>query len=150
MGASRRIASALALVAIGMVGCDGDGEGDRGDERGGDAEGVVEVPWLIARPSGGDRTLRIGYESDPCTRARQAAVDEGEREVTVTLLDPQRDPRQGCIQVVKPGCVTVALEEPLAGRRVVDGAKVRFPQAKRGIDRPPFSRFGRCRAIPSR
>jgi hypothetical protein len=104
------------------------------------------VPWLEARPAAGG--LRIGYESDPCTRARAARVEEGDEEVTVTLLDPERDPQQACIAIVAPGCAVVPLSAPLGDRRVLDGAPDPFPQRKRGVRELPFSRFGRCRPVP--
>ena len=117
-------------------GCDG-GEGGGG---GGDDEGGVKVPWLVARAAPDARQLRIGYTSDPCTRAREARVEESDEEVHVTLIDTRRDPRRACIQIVKPGCVVVSLDEPLGRRRITGG--------ERG--RGSFTRFGRCRPIPSR
>ena len=127
----------LAVGAVGLLapGCE--------EEKSG-----VPVPWLRAEPASSGRGLKIGYESDPCTQARKARVDEERGVVTVTLLDPQRDPDQACIQVVRPGCVTLRLPEPLGNRRVVDGARDPFPQRKRGADRLPFSRFGRCPPVP--
>lgn len=114
---------------------------------GGDHSGV-SVPWLRVEAVSGDRVVKIGYESDPCTRAREARVEEGKRAVTVTLLDPERDPEEACIALAKPGCVTVRLPETLGGRSVVDGAAEAFPKRRRGAERLPFSRFGRCRPVP--
>lgn len=106
------------------------------------------MPWLRTEPVAGDGALKIGYTSDPCTRAREARVEEQERMVVVTLIDPERDPEQVCIQLAVPGCVTVRLDGPLGDRRVVDGARDPFPQRKRGAERLPFSRFGLCRPVP--
>jgi hypothetical protein len=108
----------------------------------------VAVPWLRVEPISGGHILRVGYESDPCTRARRALVEEGRHAVTVTLLDPERDPERVCIAIVRPGCVSVRLERPLAGRRLVDGARDRF--RRRGADRRPFGRFGVCRPVAVR
>jgi hypothetical protein len=92
----------------------------------------------------------MGYHTDPCTHVRKANVEEEERRVVVTLLDPERDPRQACIQLAVAGCVTVRLREPLGDRRVEDGSlqHQRFPQMKRGAERTPLRRFGRCRPVP--
>lgn len=125
---------ALATFVLVAAGCESDGGG-------------VPVPWLRAEPDSDGSVLKIGYESDPCTRARRARVED-RRAVTVTLLDPERDPEQACIALAKPGCVTVRLAAPLGGRRILDGAPDAFPQSKRGEDRPPFSRFGPCRPVP--
>ena len=132
------LAIAASLAACG--GDDGGGSSDRVDG--------VPVPWLVVKADGSEETLRIGYESDPCTRARLAAVEFDEEAVTVTLSDPERDPRKACVALADPGCVTVRLSEPLAGRRVVDGAPDAFPQRKRGTRNLPFSRYGACRPVP--
>lgn len=125
---------ALATFALVAAGCEADGGG-------------VPVPWLSAEGFGG-RVVKIGYENDPCTRARQARVEEDRRAVTVTLLAPERDPERPCVALAKPGCVTVRLAGPLGGKRVVDGAPQPIPHSKRGADRLPFRRFGRCRPVP--
>jgi hypothetical protein len=106
------------------------------------------VRWLRVKPSSDGRILDFGYESDPCTRARRAGVDQGRRVVTVTLLDPDRDPEQACIAIVRPGCVSVPLERPLAGRRVEGGARKSSRRTAPSVDRRPFSRFGRCKPVP--
>ena len=97
------------------------------------------MPWAVAEPGEGS-SLRIGYESDPCTRAREARVEETDDRVVVELFDPERDPKKACIQIAKPGCVVVRLEQPLRHRRVVGGEG----------PRRPIARFGPCRPIPSR
>jgi hypothetical protein len=104
----------------------------------------VPVPWLRATPSPDGRVLKIGYESDPCTRARKARVEVEDRVITVTLFNPMRDPEQACIAIVRPACVTVQLTDPVGSRRLVDGAPNRFPQTEREAERLPFSRYGRC------
>ena len=51
--------------------------------------------------------------------------------------------------LAKPGCVLVALERPLAGRRLVDGSQVVLPlRNRRRAERTVFRRFGRCRPVP--
>ncbi len=103
----------------------------------------------MARPAGA-RALDLGYQGTVCARAREALVKESERTVTVTLLDPRADPTRACIALARPGCAKVRLGAPLGTRRVVDGARDAFRQRKRGAERLPFARFGRCRPVPVR
>lgn len=126
---------ALAALVLSVPGC---GAGERG----------ITVPWTDAQPASGGRVLEVGYVRDPCTRVRAARVEEGSRSVTVTLLDPERDPEEVCNLLGVPGCATVRLSEPLAGRRVVEGAADPFPQRRRGTEDLPFLRFGACRPVP--
>ena len=118
-----------------MAGCGGGSGGGSGAELG------VPVPWIKAEPSGS--ALRVGYEVDPCTRARRVRVEEGERLVKVTLGDPERDPKKACIGVVERHCALVRLGKPLGTRRVVDGAPHVRPRS-RAI---PIERYGVCRPI---
>ena len=141
----RPFASAAALAVAVLVGCaDDGGPGDGTLDPGRGPEGYP-VPWVRAEPSAGGRVLRLGYESDPCTQARAAVVDETDDRITVTLLDPDRDPQQACIAIVKTGCAAVELEEPVAGRRVVNGAPERYDISE--LKRLPFTRYGRCRPV---
>ena len=126
----------FGLTLVG-VGCAGDS-----------AREAVTVPWITARPADGGRLLRIGYESDPCTRARQARVEENRETVSVTLLDPDREPQQACILLAEPGCAVVVLDEPLNGRRVVDGAEEQIPVDESDLRDLPFSRYEPCRRVP--
>ena len=71
-------------------------------------------------------------------------VEESQREVEVSLYDDAKDPEQACIQVLKPGCAIVKLEEPLGKRRAVDGAQNAAAQKP-----VPLERFGPCRPVPS-
>jgi hypothetical protein len=87
----------------------------------GDENPGVAVRWRRTEPTGDGRELRIGYESDPSTRSREARVKE-DRIMKVTLYDSERDPDQACIQTARPGCVTVRLSAPVRQRRVADGA----------------------------
>jgi hypothetical protein len=143
-------AAPLALLGViaSFAGCGGDDDGGGGDGAGPERPTGSAIVWLDARGGAGEREVRIGYETDPCTRARRAVVAEEEDTVTITLLDPERNPREECIQLAKPGCARVALEAPLAGRRVVDGAPGAFPPRIRRQDTRPFRVFGRCRPVP--
>ena len=101
----------------------------------------MPVPWVRAEPSGS--ALRVGYEVDPCTRARRVRVEEGERLVKVTLGDPERDPKKACIGVVKRHCALVRLGKPLGTRKVVDGA----PHVRKRNDSIPIDRYGVCTPV---
>jgi hypothetical protein len=141
-------AALVVVAAIGAASCgddadDGGGDGGERERRTG-----AQIVWLEARGAPDERRVRIGYETDPCTRAREAEVAETSRTVTITLLDPERDPSDVCIQLAKPGCATVALERALGTRKVVDGAPGAFPPAIRRQDRRPFSVFEPCRRVP--
>jgi len=129
----------LAVLAIAVAACGEDGGAGVGD--------AIQVPWLEARAAAGGRALNLGYVNDPCTRARRALVEEDEESVTITLLDPERDPDEVCIQLAKPGCARVPLADPLAGRRVVDGAE-RQPGRGQEIGDTSFRRFRPCRPVP--
>jgi hypothetical protein len=118
------------------VGCGG-GDG------GGSAELGIPVPWIRAAAPEGGRILQIGYETDPCTKARRARVDLGERTVTVTLGDPERDPKKACIGIVRRHCALVRLDEPAGTRKIVDGA----PGPRRRNPDVPIERFGACRPV---
>jgi hypothetical protein len=101
----------------------------------------VPVPWLRAAPSGS--SLRLGYESDPCTRARRARVEEGDRLVKVTLGDTQRDPKKACIGVVERHCVVVQLAKPLGSRKAVDGTL----HARRRSQELQIEQYGHCQPV---
>ena len=88
--------------------------------------------------------MRIGYQVDPCTHVRAAAVDAGEREVKITLGDSKRDPKKACIGVVERHCVLVALADPLGSRKVVDGA----PGPRARSRELPLDAYGPCRRVP--
>jgi hypothetical protein len=127
---------ALSLVAAlaAAAGCGGGGGGSA-------AELGVPIPWIQAKPS--DSALRVGYETDPCTRARRVRVEEGELLVKVTLGDPGRDPKKACVGVVERHCALVRLGKPLGTRKVVDGAPHVRPR-NRGI---PIERYGVCSPV---
>jgi hypothetical protein len=106
-----------------------------------ESPGGVEVPWLTAVADG--RDARIGYETDPCTRARAATLVRRGSRVVVTLYDTERDPKKACIQVVERRCASFRMSEVLGGQEFLDGAQ-------RGRDRRgdmPIERFGRCHPV---
>ena len=101
----------------------------------------MPIPWIKADPSGS--ALRVGYEVDPCTRARRVRVEEGGRQVKVTLGDPERDPKKACIGVVERHCALVPLGKPLGTRKVVDGA----PHVRARNRTIPIDRYGVCQPV---
>ncbi|HJR46114.1 MAG TPA: hypothetical protein VJ927_10975 [Actinomycetota bacterium] len=88
---------------------------------------VRPVGWENARLTPNGRSLRITYWSgvEPCNVLDRVDLRYGDEEVAVTLFegyDP--DARDvACIEVALRKVVVVALEEPLGGRRITDGAR---------------------------
>ena len=102
----------------------------------------MPVPWTTAVANG--PAVRIGYETDPCTKARRATLERRDNRVVVTLYDTERDPKQACIQILERGCVSFRMAQGLGGQKLVDGAP-RARERSRGI---PIERFGACRPVP--
>lgn len=89
--------------------------------------GVRPIPWDRARVAADDRSLTIDFTSgvEPCYVLDDVRVRYAPRGVTVTLLEGHA-PGAGdvaCIEIAELKSVRVELEEPLAGRRIVDGAR---------------------------
>lgn len=83
--------------------------------------------WESARVLGDDqRWLRLHFWKgvEPCEVLDDVVVDYGEDEVTVTLLlgRAQDAGDVACIEIVEYHSVTVALDEPIGRRNLVDGA----------------------------
>jgi hypothetical protein len=123
---------------LGVLGCGGRDGGGSGDQLG------VRVPWIKAASAQGGRAVRVGYEVDPCTRVRGAAVEAGEREVKITLGDSKRDPKKACVGVVERHCALVGLADPLGARKVLDGA----PGPRARSRERPIEAYGPCRRVP--
>jgi hypothetical protein len=121
------------------AGCGSSGRAESPNEQLG-----VRVPWIKAAPAEGGRAVRLGYQVDPCTRARRARVQVEEREVKVTLGDSKRDPKKACVGVVERHCALVDLPEPIGSRKVVDGAVA--PRAR--SHGRPIGDYGRCETVP--
>lgn len=85
------------------------------------------VAWEAARPTPDGRHLRIVYWSgvEPCNVLDHVQIDYARDEITVTVFegsDPQQ-PDTVCIEIALRKVVRVALDEPIDGRKIVDGAK---------------------------
>lgn len=105
---------------------DVDGKPERVRPRPGMAD-VRRVPWEAARQIPDGRHLRIVYWSgvEPCNVLDHVEIEYTPEEITVTLYegsDPEQ-PDAVCIEVALRKVVRVALEEPIDGRKIVDGAK---------------------------
>ena len=104
----------------------GDGRAQRVRPRSGMAD-LRPVGWDKARPRSSGRALRITYWSgvEPCNVLDRVDVDYSPKEITVTLFEGH-DPEAGdvaCIEIALLKAVVVDLEEPVDGRKIVDGAE---------------------------
>jgi hypothetical protein len=90
---------------------------------------VRAVGWDRVDVAGDDRTLTIHFWSgvEPCYVLDRVDVRYGDDAVTVTLFeghDPSADDEDMvCIEIALAKSVTIALDEPLAGRDLIDGAE---------------------------
>ncbi len=88
---------------------------------------VRPVPWESAHPTPDRRHLRIVFWSgvEPCNVLDHVEIEYAPDEITVTLFegsDPEQ-PDVACIEVALRKVVRVALDEPIDGRPITDGAK---------------------------
>ena len=88
---------------------------------------VRPVGWDKARQTPDGRKLRITYWSgvEPCNVLDRVDVAYGPDEIVVTLYeghDPEAED-VACIEIAVKKVVVVALEQPVDGRRIVDGAR---------------------------
>ena len=88
---------------------------------------VRAVGWDKAKPSASGRSLRVTYWSgvEPCNVLDRVKVDYSASKITVTLFEGH-DPDAGdvaCIEIALLKVVKVALDEPVDGRKIVDGAR---------------------------
>lgn len=85
-----------------------------------------QVAWEKARQTPSGRSLRITYWSgvEPCNVLDHVDVRYAPSKITVTLFeghDPDAED-VACIEIALRKVVRVPLEEPVNGRRIVDGA----------------------------
>ena len=88
---------------------------------------VRPVGWEKARQTPDGRKLRITYWSgvEPCNVLDRVDVAYGPEEIVVTLYeghDPDAED-VACIEIAVKKVVVVGLEQPVDGRRIVDGAR---------------------------
>jgi hypothetical protein len=90
---------------------------------------VRAIGWDRVDVSGDGRTLTVHFWSgvEPCSVLDRVDVRYGDDAVTITLFeghDPSADDEDvACIEIAVAKSVTITLDEPLAGRDVVDGAE---------------------------
>ncbi len=87
---------------------------------------VHPVAWEKARQAASGRALKVTYWTgvEPCNVLDHVDVRYGSREITLTLYeghDPA-EPDTACIEVAVQRVVEVRLDEPVQGRKIVDGA----------------------------
>jgi hypothetical protein len=80
-------------------------------------------PWDSARPRGPD-TLLVAFYSGvhQCYGVDRVEVDYAPRKVSVTLFVCRNRNAQICVEIAEYQALEVALDEPIAGRKIVDGA----------------------------
>ena len=87
---------------------------------------VRPVGWESAKPIG-DRTVRVKFWSgvEPCNVLDRVETEYGPKSVTITLYEGHTptDEDVACIELALLKQTTVELEEPLDGRKIVDGAR---------------------------
>ena len=109
--------------------------GTTGGDGGSGAEFTTPRPGMVdPRPvafeeaivADDDRTITVFYWSgvEPCSVLDRVEVEPGETEVVITLFEGGDPEAQGvaCIAIAQRKAVQVVLDEPVAGRDVVDGA----------------------------
>ena len=104
----------------------GEGRAERVRPRPGMAD-LRRVAWEKARQTSSGRALRVTYWSgvEPCNVLDHVEVDYAQKEIAVTLFEGH-DPEAGdvaCIEIALQKAVVVKLDEPVDGRKVVDGAR---------------------------
>jgi hypothetical protein len=87
---------------------------------------VHAVPWTSVKSGAGD-TILVRYYSgiEPCVVLDHVEVSYGEREVAVTVYEGAEPGSEDepCPEIAMAKEVAVDLDEPLGGRKVVDGAR---------------------------
>jgi hypothetical protein len=89
--------------------------------------GLVDVrpqPWDKARVLD-SRTVEVRFYGgvEECYGVARVDVDYRKRSVVITLYSGRVPAAEVCIEIAVLKAVRVDLDEPLAGRRVVDGAE---------------------------
>jgi hypothetical protein len=88
---------------------------------------VRPIQWARARVSDDGKTVTVVYWGgvEPCEVLDHVAVEESSDAITITLFsghDPT-EPDTACIELAQKEGVRVTLDEPVGGRKIVDGAK---------------------------
>jgi hypothetical protein len=88
--------------------------------------GLVDVRWHnwdSAKPIG-PQQIRVGFYGgvEECEGLARVRVDETDQAVTITLFVGRVPTAEVCIEIAVLKSVTVELDRPLEGRRILDGA----------------------------
>jgi hypothetical protein len=84
---------------------------------------VRPVPWEKAEPLG-PRTLLVSFYSGvhQCYGVDRVDVEYTPEQVVVTLFVGRHKDAQICVEIAEYQAIEVELDEPLGGRKIVDGA----------------------------
>jgi hypothetical protein len=89
-------------------------------------QGLLDIrpqPWDDARPTGSRTVLMTFYAgTTECYGVDRVDVGYGSNAVTLTLFVGRMRGNQICIEIAEYQAVRVSLDEPLDGRKVLDGA----------------------------
>lgn len=129
----------LALIALVMCVAASCGEGDGRDGATGNetvpvttpsstptTTEVSETPWVAAATQSDDRSVAVTFEVEGCRRFDHEEVSYDTDKVVITIFTSRVQgggPNAGCTGQLLRTTRTVTLTEPVAGRRLVDGAK---------------------------
>ncbi len=91
-------------------------------------DGLLDVGpygWDKAKVADDDRTVTIYYYSGvrECYGLDRVEVGYGKEKVTITLFEGRDPSAEVCIEIAQYFKTVVELEEPAAGRKIVDGAR---------------------------
>jgi hypothetical protein len=81
-----------------------------------------------------ERTLLVQFWSgvEECYGVDRVDVDYRTQEVSVTVYEGRLPSAEVCIEIALLKAVRVSLEEPIAGRKIVDGAEAPIANARHG------------------
>jgi hypothetical protein len=114
--------SRIALVAAGLAALGACGASTQDDP----ADTARDAPWTLLGVSKGGRSLRVAYDQSGCWRGGRAALTVRESANGVELdLRQTREPSDSCTDSIATGLLSVALKDPIGGRLVSGGPRLR-------------------------
>ena len=89
-------------------------------------EDVRPIAWQEAEPGMDERTVTVSYYSgvEPCYVLDHIDVEYSAKKITITLFEGHApgDDETPCIEIAVFKAAVVQLDEPIDGRKIVDGA----------------------------
>ena len=87
---------------------------------------VIPTAWEKAKVTRDGRSARLTWYSgvEECYGLDHVDVDYGKTTVTVTMYSGSRPEAEECIDLAERVVTIVDFDEPLAGRELVDGARI--------------------------